>query len=91
MGRIIPFSHRPTPPPPSLAVPLRGWYWLFIAQVPAGQRNEDVFQADLPRRQARERAIELGQQIQERWDCQVRLADRQGVPVALRPACKHAG
>src|SRR5436190_11161045 len=59
---------------------------LLLLQMAAGQRNEDVLQRGVPRRQVRERQAAALQEREERRQSEVRLCRRQAIGLAL-----HAG
>ncbi len=68
----------------------RGGFTCFIiAQVPAGQRDEYVFQTDVPRCEADQRAVLAVEFVEQGGDREVRLGDCQRVTIMLDPSGEY--
>ena len=56
-----------------------------VAEVAAGERDEDVFEADVPRREAGQRPVEAVELVEQGGDRAMRLGDGQDVAVVFDP------
>ena len=73
------------PPPPAAQIEGARLLDLVVAKVAAGQRDEDVFQADVAGRQAGQRPLQAVELVEQGGDGPMRLGDGQRVSVALGP------